>query len=730
MQYRKSGTWAGVLMVILTMVLTACGDENTNSITIDNRQPGGATIAITSATLSAGEIFLGTCGAQSATVTVVTSPANQVYTTTSLNPSVATVDASGVIRGLASGKATIRVTISGTNVYVDKEVTVSLCQSNGTPSINFTPHGGSYAVGTQVQLTSTCANITCLNPLWSSNHPEIATVVSTSPGKATLTCIVPGTARISVVVQNATISANNPSDFADFVCVGQTGSGITGVSIMPNGSTVTLTGTNGVCTSQTIQFTATVSPVTASQGVTWSGSNISSNGILTVTAPGDYTVTARSNADNAVVGTSVLHVVGNCGTPSSGNVTASPATFTITNCSGYNATYTPTITYNNGSVSGTSWTSSNTGVATTTSNGFTLTGTAGTTTITVVTPQGTVTIPVTVTQCTNNQPSTGTLLPTGVQTIGSGQSCTNTSVIFTSDLPITNVSVSPTGIAAVATFASNQLKVISISGQSGQVIITATVSGGTRTATVNVSNASCAQGSNVSAVTVTPPSATMILGKIQDFTATVVGVAGVSQCVTWTTSNPTRVVLSNTNTSQARAEARAVGVDTIFATSCADASKRGFAVVTVSSGASSCTWSRADGVNVYNAFVVNQPFNVTGSCVYQDTPQQMYWYSSDASRFTVVGAPFVCVIGGLGYPCGGTATIRPIFPGTANIFGQAAVQDTTVKFGRTLTAIAAPSSYMAYDGPRSYELPLAIAPPKGAKIDQIIPWNEWVAAHK
>jgi hypothetical protein len=212
-------------------------------------------------------------------------------------------------------------------------------------------------------------------------------------------------------------------------------------------------------------------------------------------------------------------------------------------------------------------------------------------------------------------------------------------------------------------------------------------------------------------------------------TATLSGFTGTAPTITWTATLGC-VLLQSTTGATVTVNTPTVCRDSVVATA---GGAKGYSIVNVTSGASSCTWSNANNSTVYNQYTVGTAFNAVGSCVYQGQPQQPYWYSKDPSRFTVQGAPFVCVIAGVAYPCGTSATIKPIAAGTTDICDQAAVQDPTVFFCRTVsTTGSAPATgnRIATDAPQAYEMIMPTAPPKGARVDRVYTWAEWVNMHK
>jgi hypothetical protein len=263
----------------------------------------------------------------------------------------------------------------------------------------------------------------------------------------------------------------------------------------------------------------------------------------------------------------------------------------------------------------------------------------------------------------------------------------------------------------------------------GNFTVSAAYNNHVYTANVTITG-TCGSGGNIS-VSVNPKTLTLTLGGGSgQLTATV---TGATPSGTWSLPENKGCVSLSVNGTVATVSPVKLCSEIVRYTQAGVSDQ---AVVTVNAGASSCTWSNASGSNVYNNYTYNQPFQAVGNCVYQGVQQQPYWYSKDPSRFTVQGAPYVCMISGVPYPCGTSATIKPIYYGSTDICDQAAVQDNSVFFCRTVSTnpLTAPSGLMAPDwtpddSRQGFEMVLPTAPPKGAKIDQVITWDEYVRTH-
>ncbi|WP_298223226.1 T9SS type B sorting domain-containing protein [Flavobacterium sp.] len=180
-------------------------------------------------------------------------------TWTSQQPAFATVNASGVITGVAAGIATIRYTISGTGgcaaVFVDRTVTVSAIPSPGVLS------GGT----TNICISSTTTYVSTIpGGTWTSNAPGIATVsnagviTGVTAGAAVISYIVNGTGGCPAspaATINVTVSAPlSPGilNGGQTICVGGTttfGSSVSGGSwTSQNPAVATVISSTGVIT--------------------------------------------------------------------------------------------------------------------------------------------------------------------------------------------------------------------------------------------------------------------------------------------------------------------------------------------------------------------------------------------------------------------------------------------------------------------------------------------------
>ncbi|MGI6710727.1 MAG: Ig-like domain-containing protein [Bacilli bacterium] len=161
----------------------------------DNSTQAQATVTVTEAPLpvitisaSSASIAAGTTKTLTATVTNTT---NTAVTWTSSNTSVATVNSSGVVSGVAAGSAVITATsVANNSVSATCAITVT---AQLMPELTVSPTSGSIYVGEPLQITATVTNVSNTAVTWTSSNTGIATVSSTgvvtgkAAGSATIT---------------------------------------------------------------------------------------------------------------------------------------------------------------------------------------------------------------------------------------------------------------------------------------------------------------------------------------------------------------------------------------------------------------------------------------------------------------------------------------------------------------------------------------------------------------
>jgi|GEM_PF-814155 len=243
--------------------LAACTPPNAGSIAGTTTLCAGATSALTSNGLTGG-------------------------TWSSSNPTIATVNATGVVTGVAAGTATITYSFSANG-----------CSSSttSTVTINALPNAGSIA-GTTTLCTGATSALTSnglTGGTWTSSNTTIATVNATG----VVTGVATGTINITY-----SVSANG--------CSANTSRTIT-INALPNAGTIAGTNSFSAGTSQT--FTSN-----GLTGGTWTSSNttiatVNATGVVTGVAAGTatvtYTVSANGCSTNATRAVTINAVVSN-----------------------------------------------------------------------------------------------------------------------------------------------------------------------------------------------------------------------------------------------------------------------------------------------------------------------------------------------------------------------------------------------------------------------------------
>lgn len=275
------------------------------------------------------------------TLTATVTPNNatdRTVTWTSSNPSVATVNSSGVVTAVNVGNATITATTNdGTNLSASCTVTVYWFAVTG---ITVTPASATIFVGNTTTLTAnvTPANASNQSVTWSSSNTNVATVnangvvTGVSEGVATITA----TTADGGYTATATITVNPVR--------------VTGVTL--DQSTITLR-TSGTTTQQ---LTATIAPANATnKNVTWTSANtsiatVSNTGLVTAVAPGTTTVTVTTE-DGGYTATCTVKVQRRVWQASSYTVNVNSSSTYNTNSftdGVQNVTFTNTDAYRNG----------------------------------------------------------------------------------------------------------------------------------------------------------------------------------------------------------------------------------------------------------------------------------------------------------------------------------------------------------------------------------------------
>ena len=347
----------------------------------------------------------------------------RTVTWSSSNPSVASVDGSGLVTGGGTaGSATITATSegqSGTSSITVSSVPVPVS------SVTVSPASASVSAGQTVQLTAT--------PKDANGNPLSGRVVSWASSN-TSAATVNGTGLVSgVAAGSATITATSEGQ-----------SGTAGITVaVPVASVTVSPASASVPAGQTAQLTATPKDVNGNplsgRVVTWASSNtsvatVSSSGLVTGKVAGSAMITATSEGQSGTSAITVVHVP-------VASVTVSPSSASVPAGSTVQLTATPKDA-NGNALSGRTitWSSSNTAVVTVSSSGLVTGIVAGSATITATSEGQSGTAAITVTP-----PSAG---PTfGHVFIVTEENTNYSSVIGSSSMPYLNGLAQQYGLA-------------------------------------------------------------------------------------------------------------------------------------------------------------------------------------------------------------------------------------------------------------------------------------------
>ncbi len=454
---------------------------------------------------------------------------------TSTDTRLATVSSSGLVTGAATGRAQIIGALS------DVADTVALNIAPAAISaLSLTPATSSIASGSTIQFTAHATDadgntLTGRTVGWSSSDPRIAAVTTSG----LVTGGVAGTARITATSEGKTATAT-------IVIVG---GALKNIAIVP--------GSLGLVAGATRQLSVTLTDdagnILPPQSVTWSTSSssigtVSSSGLVSARRAGGAIISAAANGvkGNSTLAVSAIHVAA---------IAVTPETMSLV--TGGTRQLSATLTDSSGNVlngQSVAWSSTNTTVATVSSDGLVKALHAGNATIIAAAGGATGTselavIAGAVSSITVNPGSTSFVAGASQQltatlTDNTGSVVTGQTVTWSSS-DASVVSVSANGLAT--------------GGHTGSATVIATAGGQSGSAMFAV-----AAGA-VRLVTISPPADSLEQGKKVQLAATLTDVAGntvTGRTVTWTTSNSSVA----TTTSSGLVSALAAGSADITAT--------------------------------------------------------------------------------------------------------------------------------------------------------------------
>jgi len=286
-----SGLLTGVASGAATISATSGGLTGTAQVTVTNVPVTSVAVTPNAPTIQVGKTVALTAQALSGSGQPLP---GRTVAWSSGTPSVATVDATGVVTGVGSGTAVVFASIDGVlgwaNVTVVQVPVASVTITPATPTVT---------VGQTTQLTAVtkdAAGNTLQGRVvsWSTSAAAIANVNSSG----VVTGVTTGTATITATSEGKTGTAT--------VTVGP---GVRTLTVTPSTATIAPLGT--------VQLTAVVrdgSGAIITPNVTWSTSNaavavVSNNGKVTALLPGVAIITARTGSgSNLATGTATITV--------------------------------------------------------------------------------------------------------------------------------------------------------------------------------------------------------------------------------------------------------------------------------------------------------------------------------------------------------------------------------------------------------------------------------------
>ncbi len=338
--------------------VSACGSYSTSAVEI--QKPAG--VASVSVTLASPSLIAG----QTQRATVVLKDANgapladRTVEWRSSAATVATVDDSGVISGIAPGAATVSAVSEGVTGDASLNVIPPPPVSVSTVLVALNPAAvvvGQTAHASATLLDGNGNTLTGRTVSWQSGNTNVATVSSTGD----IVAVAAGTAAI-------TASSEGKSGSASFSVSAPAPVPVASISVSPT--------TANLQTGATVQLSAVTrdanNNVLTGRVISWSSSNsaiasVSGAGLVTAVAAGSASITASSEgktASSAVTVTAVAPVP-------VASVSVSPATASVPAGQTVQLSAT-TRDANNNVLTGRaiSWTSSNSGVATVSGSGL------------------------------------------------------------------------------------------------------------------------------------------------------------------------------------------------------------------------------------------------------------------------------------------------------------------------------------------------------------------------
>ena len=356
------------LLAAFTLLPTGCE-------TPDSPQEPSGPVAVESVTVSPQNLELKVGETATLTARILPSNAQGTLSWTSSNTAVASV-ANGTVTAVAAGSATITASAGGKSASC--QVTVKATQTVvEVESVTLDRHEMTLTEGETNRLVAKVSpsNATDKTISWATSNPAIVSVDKEGNVKG-------------VAVGTATVAASH-GNLSDACKITVTASAVPVTSISLDKTTLAL------AEQDTYQLTATVKPDNATdKTVTWSTANaaiatVSNNGLVTAVAEGTTTITAKAGDKTATCSVTVSKKV----IPVT-SVTLNKTSLALTEQETFQLA--ATVSPDNATDKTVTWSSSNTAVATVSSNGLVTAVQEGSATITAKAGDKTATCTVTV----------------------------------------------------------------------------------------------------------------------------------------------------------------------------------------------------------------------------------------------------------------------------------------------------------------------------------------------
>lgn len=565
-------------------------------------------------TVSPATVALSPSQVRQLTATVQADPGvSTAVTWRATNPAVASVSATGLVSALNFGTTTVVATsVADTSRFA----TATIVVSPAVQAVSVSPSALSIAPGEARVLSATVIGDpgVASGVVWRTSNASVAGVSSTG----TVTGFALGT---------ATITAISVADTTKRATASVTVQAAPQVSVSP--ATVSLTLSDQVTISA-----AVVAGPGLSTAVTWRSLNpsiatVNSQGLVTAVGFGTTLVTAVSVADTLRTASTTVTVV-----PIVRAIALSPATATV--APGSSTQLSATLTGDPGAPTGVVWRTSAPSIANVSTSGVVTGVAAGTATITALvasdtTKQAAATITVANGLSINVAPTSASLSLNEQRTFSAAVSAgpgVSTAVTWRTSAP-TIATVSSGGVVTGVGFGSATITAVSVAD------------------TTRKANASVTVVPQVLSISVSPATASLSAGQSVQLSPSVVVQGGLTQTVTYRSSNPAVASVNFAGLVSAIGN----GSATITALANADTTKKATAAVTVTPPptrlATSWSSSRLGGVlyedvvslsviDASNAFAVNSigdVFRFSGGT----------W--TVAARGTTYGTQFLAVSG-------------------------------------------------------------------------------------